>query len=416
MSAPADRPPATDGGALPPAVPGCGCSACVERSHAAGGVAAPVVLVLVGAAGSGKTTLRRALLTRTAQALTVVSLDDLRRELRAADAAAGRPVRELQGYSLPAVRRARRRCQALAGLGAGYLADATHLRRAERVVHVRAAAAAGLPAEAVLMPDLPLDELLRRDRGRPPEERVPADVLGRHAHRRSLLTAAGLRADGFTAVHEVGARAAREGVRQAVAGRPRAGCTSMAAGCSRTPGGPRDGDVVEHAGTGRGTQPARAALLVAAAGRGALAGLAGVAAMTLAEEAEQALTHRPDSYVPARALLTSLGRPPGDAARPLLANHVMHWGTGATLGALRGVWSVLGLRGPRAHLVHTAVRLAFDQTVENATGAGAPPHTWPVREQVVDVAHKAVYSLVTGLVADRVVAPRLLSQRGTSSH
>ena len=160
----------------------------------------------------------------------------------------------------------------------------------------------------------------------------------------------------------------------------------------------------------------RPALLLAAAGRGALAGLAGVAVMTAGEKLEQALTGRPNSYVPARALLTLLGRPVGDDQQPPVWNHVMHWGTGATLGALRGVWAAVGLRGPRASLAHTVVRLAFDQTVENATGAGAPPHTWPPAEQVVDTLHKAVYSFATGLVAERLVAPTLQSSRGRTTH
>ncbi len=156
--------------------------------------------------------------------------------------------------------------------------------------------------------------------------------------------------------------------------------------------------------------------LLTAAARGSAAGLVGVAAMTAGEKLEQALTGRPDSYVPARTLLTLLGRSPGDDARPFGWNHVMHWGTGAALGGLRGLWAAVGLRGPRAHLAHTVVRLATDQTLENAAGTGAPPHSWPVQEQVVDVLHKAVYSLVTGLVADRIVAPALESRRGTRSH
>ena len=164
------------------------------------------------------------------------------------------------------------------------------------------------------------------------------------------------------------------------------------------------------------TGPARRRLLLAAAGRGALLGLAGVAAMTASEKAEQALTGRPDSYVPGRALLTLLGRRPADSAQPLVWNHAMHWGTGAAVGALRGVWSVVGLRGPRAHLAHTVVRLAVDQTVENVTGVGAPPHTWPRQEQVVDVLHKAVYALVTGELADRRIVPALQSRAGTTSH
>ena len=160
----------------------------------------------------------------------------------------------------------------------------------------------------------------------------------------------------------------------------------------------------------------RRRLLLAAAGRGALLGLAGVVVMTAGEKAEQAVTGRPDSYVPGRTLLTVAGRRPPDGAQPLGWNLAMHYGTGAVLGALRGVWSVVGLRGPRASLAHTVVRLAFDQTAENGTGIGAPPRTWPVREQLVDVAHKAVYAFATGMLTDRAIAPVLESRAGTTSH
>jgi hypothetical protein len=156
--------------------------------------------------------------------------------------------------------------------------------------------------------------------------------------------------------------------------------------------------------------------LGAAALRGAGAGLAGVAAMTALEKVEQAVLGRPSSYVPARTLRALTGGAPSDAERPPAWNHAMHWGTGALLGSLHGVWAAVGMRGPRAHLAHTVVRLATDQTLENTTGVGAPPHTWPAREQVVDVGHKAVYSFVTGLVAERLVAPTLASCRGRVSH
>ena len=43
--------------------------------------------------------------------------------------------------------------------------------------------------------------------------------------------------------------------------------------------------------------------------RGLLAGVAGVAAMTLAEKLEQACTKRPNSYVPAHTLERLLGLP-----------------------------------------------------------------------------------------------------------
>ena len=160
----------------------------------------------------------------------------------------------------------------------------------------------------------------------------------------------------------------------------------------------------------------RPSVIGRAAARGAAAGLLGVAVMTAGEKLEQSVTHRPDSYVPGRTLLTLLGRHPRDTDRPVVWNHAMHWGTGAVLGAVRGVWAAVGLRGPRAHLAHTVVRLSFDQMLENGTGCGAPPRTWPVREQAWDTAHKAIYSLVTGLLAERLVAPSLESRRGNVSH
>ncbi|MGY5883847.1 hypothetical protein [Modestobacter lacusdianchii] len=142
-----------------------------------------------------------------------------------------------------------------------------------------------------------------------------------------------------------------------------------------------------------------------AAVRGAVAGLAGVAVMTAGEKLEQQVTGRPNSYVPARTLTAlATGRRLPGSARPPVRNHLMHWGTGAAVGALRGVWSAAGLRGVRASAWFTPLRLAVDQTLENVTGVGSPPWTWSRRDQVVDVLHKTVYSLATGAVADRLVS------------
>ena len=160
----------------------------------------------------------------------------------------------------------------------------------------------------------------------------------------------------------------------------------------------------------------RPRVLVRAAVRGAVAGMVGVAAMTAAEKVEQAVSRRPDSYVPGRALLTLLGRHPTDRDRPFVANQALHWSTGAILGVLRGVWAAVGIRGPWANVAHTVARLSFDQTLENTTGVGAPPASWPVREQVADFTHKGLYATVTGVVADRWIAPVLESRRGTVSH
>src|SRR4051812_33447555 len=86
---------------------------------------------------------------------------------------------------------------------------------------------------------------------------------------------------------------------------------------------------------------------------------------------EQLIRHRPSSYVPAHTLahLFRLSAPNEDRVARNLA---MHFGTGALAGVLRGAMAAANLRGPWASGMHTNLRLTIDQTLENATGVGAP--------------------------------------------
>jgi hypothetical protein len=126
--------------------------------------------------------------------------------------------------------------------------------------------------------------------------------------------------------------------------------------------------------------------------------------MTAAEKLEQVLTHRPNSFVPAHTLERLLGRHRKPDADRLWMNWAMHWGQGILLGAVRGLMAERGFRGPVGSFLFLNLRLLNDQTLENATGVGAPPWRWPVDEQAIDLLHKAVYAFATGAVADRLVA------------
>ena len=137
---------------------------------------------------------------------------------------------------------------------------------------------------------------------------------------------------------------------------------------------------------------------------GAATGLAGAAAMAATARLEQLVTHRPSSYVPGRTLAHLLGLPKPD--RDAVGRNVaMHYATGALVGALRGVMAGANLRGPWASLMHAQIRLSFDQTLENATGVGAPPWTWPRDELVIDLLPKHVDALVTGALVDALATP-----------
>lgn len=138
--------------------------------------------------------------------------------------------------------------------------------------------------------------------------------------------------------------------------------------------------------------------------QGLLAGMVGAAAMTVTEKVEQRVTGRPDSYVPAVTLGRLLGIPDERSEHSRALNAAMHFGQGALVGIWRAGMAGGGLRGPLASTVFTGFRLTNDQTLENLTGSGAPPSTWPRKELVIDVLHKAVYAFTTGFVADRLAA------------
>ncbi|WP_432545966.1 hypothetical protein [Kineococcus sp. SYSU DK004] len=177
-----------------------------------------------------------------------------------------------------------------------------------------------------------------------------------------------------------------------------------------------DGAGVCAGAVGGAGAPAPPAVLARAAGVGALAGLAGASATAVSQRVERAVTGRPASYVAGRTLLLLAGRSPGDDERPAAATAAMRVGTSVALGALRGVWRASGLVVVRATVAQTLTRIIVDQTLENATGAGAPPRTWRRGEGVVEVLHAAVDAIATGLVVENLVDPVLESRRGTASH
>ena len=138
--------------------------------------------------------------------------------------------------------------------------------------------------------------------------------------------------------------------------------------------------------------------------RGLVAGLVGVAVMTVAEKLEQRLTHRPNSFTPGHTLERLLRLPSKPDEQRLWLNWTMHWGQGVLLGAVRGLMAQRGVRGPVGSFLFMNLRLLNDQTLENVTGVGAPPWTWPRDEQVLDLLHKGLYAVTTGAVADRLIA------------
>jgi hypothetical protein len=137
---------------------------------------------------------------------------------------------------------------------------------------------------------------------------------------------------------------------------------------------------------------------------GVVAGAAGMVVMTAVEKVEQCLTGRPDSHIPARVLERLTGAADHRGGQLRAWNLTMHVGQGVALAPVRSLMAHAGLRGPVASAKYAVLRLTTDQILENVTGVGAPPQTWPRVELAVDLFHKAVYAFATGLVADALAA------------
>lgn len=136
---------------------------------------------------------------------------------------------------------------------------------------------------------------------------------------------------------------------------------------------------------------------------GLAAGIVGTVALNIANKVEQSLTGRPNSFVPAHTFQRIFGLEEKADKNSGPANTAFQWGIGALSGAMRGVMSQAGMRGPYATFVHLAARVCTDQSLENVVGMSAAPWTWPYDEQILDIAHKGAYAIVTGIITDSLV-------------
>ncbi|RCH99694.1 hypothetical protein CU098_005829 [Rhizopus stolonifer] len=141
---------------------------------------------------------------------------------------------------------------------------------------------------------------------------------------------------------------------------------------------------------------------------GFIAGAIGITAMTLGEKVEQGITGRPSSYVPGHTSEKLLGLKTKPDSERFMMNHVMHFGQGILAGSIRSMMSAYGMDGPFSSFMFVFIRLMIDQSLENLTGVGAPPWTWPYNEQVIDILHKMVYAFVTGAVSDYLVTKKYI--------
>jgi predicted kinase len=142
------------------------------------------VVVLIGAAGAGKSTLA----ARLVPGPEILSSDSLRRAIAGDEAD--------QRASGAAFRALGRELERRLAAGGRAVIDATNLRRSDRRPWLTAARRHGVPSIAIVL-DLPADEVRRQGRAR--KRQVPDAVV-----ERQLAAMAALREQGLTALQDEG--------------------------------------------------------------------------------------------------------------------------------------------------------------------------------------------------------------------
>ncbi len=136
----------------------------------------------------------------------------------------------------------------------------------------------------------------------------------------------------------------------------------------------------------------------AAVGRGLLAGLAGTAAMTVAQTLEMRRSGREASTTPADAAQRVLGIDDfEDEQAHERFSRLMHWGYGTGWGAVRGLLSAAGLGPATATAAHLAVVESTQWTLLPRLELAPPVTEWPVDQARSDLVFHSVYAVATGL-------------------
>jgi hypothetical protein len=138
-------------------------------------------------------------------------------------------------------------------------------------------------------------------------------------------------------------------------------------------------------------------------GKGAVAGLAGTAAMTISSTVEAKLRGRAFSTAPARAAQKLLGikefETPRDEAR---FSDLVHWGYGTSWGIVRALLREFGLSPKLATPAHFAAIWGSALVMLPTLDVAPPVYLWEGEDVAIDVFHHLVYATATAAAYERL--------------
>jgi len=144
--------------------------------------------------------------------------------------------------------------------------------------------------------------------------------------------------------------------------------------------------------------------IAGAIGRGIIAGLAGTAAMTVAQMIEMKITGRKASDTPYKAVSKVFGiEAKSDKDKEKLSN-IIHWVYGSSWGIPRGLLAEFGANGAAGTGAHFASVWGTEVVMLPSLGVAEPITKWGPKAIGQDMLFHAIYAITVGLVADALTS------------
>lgn len=140
-----------------------------------------------------------------------------------------------------------------------------------------------------------------------------------------------------------------------------------------------------------------------AIGVGLIAGLAGTIAMTLCQIAEMKVTGRKPSNTPANAVREVFDVEPVTESKSEEVSNEVHFTYGTSLGMIRGLIGLAGLKGMIANTIHFIIIWGGKIFMLPSLRVAAPITHEDAKSITTDIVHHVVYVTTAGYVYDAIM-------------
>lgn len=135
-------------------------------------------------------------------------------------------------------------------------------------------------------------------------------------------------------------------------------------------------------------------------GKGLVAGFLGTVAITISQSIEMKKTGREPSNTPFLAAQKVFEiNAQNEIAEKKLIN-IVHFGYGTSLGVIRGVLNILGIKGLIGTLIHISIVQALSMIFLPQLNLAPPAREWEKKTVLTELLHHGVYGIIAGIFFD----------------